>query len=133
MNAPWITGVLVMAKEDWKTTIQQLCEKYPRLAGLAITLVALAVCYWLIAIPIQDAAAHARQIDVHFKAMICPVAVAVVGLLVMVVGSSLKSWVQSSPTIGKAVGIGILAFALIIGIVVAESVRHYLKSQGYHF
>jgi hypothetical protein len=52
-----------MAREDWKTTIRQLGEKYPRLAGLAITLVALAACYWLIAIPTQDAAAHARQPD----------------------------------------------------------------------
>jgi hypothetical protein len=65
--------------------------------------------------------------------MICAVAIAVVGLVVTLLGSSVKSWVQSSPTIGKVVGIGILIFAFVIGVVVAESVRHYLKSQGYHF
>ncbi len=121
-----------MTKPDLDTKFRQFGEKYPRTTSLVIALVGLAACYWLIALPIEAAAAHARQIDFLPKAIICAVAIAALGLIGAILGPTLKSYFASSPVKGRVIGVGILITVFFLGMVAAEWLRHYLKSQGYN-
>jgi hypothetical protein len=122
-----------MSGESWEVKAKRFGEKYPRLVGAAMTLVGGAVCYWLIAVPIQQATAHAREVSFQGKATICAVMVTVIGLLVTVFGSSVKGYLESNPTRSKALGITIVAIAAVIGVAVSLWTRNYLETLGYTF
>jgi len=122
-----------MSGESWEVKFRRFGEKYPRLVGVATLLVGGAACYWSIGLPLQRAAAHAREVNYQGKIVLCAVMITVFGLGLTLFGSSVKQYLQANPTKSKVLGIAIVSVAALAGFVVAIGTRQYLQSRGYTF
>jgi hypothetical protein len=105
--------------------------KYPRRAGAILVLLAAGVFYESIVQPIRQAAARTPEIRISVLGGTVALALAVLGLIYVVVGARFARIFQPSAEESKAPAFIVGGLLAGMGLVIYWALKSYLQGKGY--